>query len=165
VNELLRCAKKTLVENGFRITPQRKTILRILAGHRGQHLTAESIHEYARQQGVKPGLATVYRTLTDLEKLGLVAKLETGSNPARYELASPSSESHYHLVCRGCGKVIEVDGLIPKELQQAIARLQDFEVSDYAIQIFGYCKDCQQKRQYRNQKYPKNHEHTAGDGV
>ncbi|NPV81794.1 MAG: transcriptional repressor [Firmicutes bacterium] len=108
-------AERKLAEKEFRITPQRRTVLKVLSSHQNRHLTAEQIYRIARAQGLKLGLTTVYRTLMDLERLGLVARLEIGKGPARYELTPTHTQPHYHLVCLRCGRISEVTVSIPED--------------------------------------------------
>ncbi|NLG79920.1 MAG: transcriptional repressor [Firmicutes bacterium] len=100
----LRRAERKLAEKGLRITPQRRTVLETLRSHQGRPLTAEEIHWSARTKGSKLSIATVYRALSGLEKLGLVTRLDPGSGPATYELALMHPEPHCHLVCLGGGQ-------------------------------------------------------------
>lgn len=145
-------AERKLAEESFRITPQRRTVLETLRSHQGRHLTAEEIHRSARAKGSKLSIATVYRALSGLEKLGLVARLDVGSGPAIYELALTHPEPHCHLICLGCGKVFEVHGLLPEDFSKVVAETQNFRISSKSIAIFGYCKNCQPKNESSRQK-------------
>src|SRR5262245_809707 len=90
---------------GFRLTPQRLIIYHILHDS-GRHLTPLEVVELAQQ--AMPGLteSTVYRTLTFLDEQGLAMVGHVGSGQIVYELAE---HSHHHLVCRGCGEMLEID--------------------------------------------------------
>ncbi|NPV52735.1 MAG: transcriptional repressor [Firmicutes bacterium] len=131
---------------GFRITPQRRTIMEALNNHQSEHLTAEEIYRIVRRQGAKLGVATVYRNLAKMEKMGLVIKIKAGSSPAKYEINSMHISPHYHLVCLSCGKVLEVDGTLPEDFRKAIARHQNFEIAHHPLVAFGYCEKCRLKQ-------------------
>ncbi|MCR4403636.1 MAG: transcriptional repressor [Firmicutes bacterium] len=140
---------------GFRITPQRRTVLETLKSHPGQHLTAEEIHETANATGSKLSMATVYRALSGLEKLGLVSKLAVGKRPATYELIPKHSQPHCHLICLGCGRVFEVRGVLPEGLVEVVAETQNFQVARGSVEIFGYCESCEQRRCGQRQETPR----------
>ncbi|MEW6106455.1 MAG: transcriptional repressor [Bacillota bacterium] len=147
MSSVLHHAERKLAEESFRITPQRRSVLETLRSHPGRHLTAEEIHRTARARGSKLSIATVYRALSGLEKLGLVARLHVGSGPATYELALTHREPHCHLICLGCGRVFEVRGLLPEDFAKVVAETQNFRVSSKSIGIFGYCENCQSRHE------------------
>ena len=94
--------------NGGRVTSPRRAILEALIGH-GEHPTAEQLTAavQARQPDVHE--STVYRFLDDLERLGVVDHVHLGHGPAVYHF---SDDTHHHLVCQTCGRVVEVGWLI-----------------------------------------------------
>ncbi|MEW6227848.1 MAG: transcriptional repressor [Bacillota bacterium] len=152
MNGVLLHAERKLVKEDFRITPQRRTVLETLSSPQSRHLTAEEIHRSARARGLKLSIATVYRALSGLEKLGLVTKLDTGSGPATYELALKQSQPHCHLICLRCGKVFEARGLLPEDFSKVVAETRNFEVSSRSIGIFGYCETCRPKERLSKRK-------------
>jgi Fe2+ or Zn2+ uptake regulation protein len=89
---------------GGRVTTSRRAILESFLGV-GGHVTAEALT--TRVQIGQPDVheSTVYRFLDELERLGVVDHVHLGHGPAVYHLAS---DAHHHLVCEGCGKVVEV---------------------------------------------------------
>lgn len=136
----------------FRITPQRQIVLETLKSHPGRHLTAEEILRAARDRGSRLSMATVYRALSGLERLGLVSRLATGGGPATYELVPTHSEPHCHLVCLGCGRVFEIRGLLPEDFVEVVAETRNFRVASRSIGIFGYCEHCESKREVSKRK-------------
>ena len=96
--------------NGRKITAQRQCIFRALEGD-VTHPSAEKVYEKVRTQMPNVSLKTVYQTLHDLSELGQITSLDLGTGAARFD---PNIEAaHHHVVCRGCGKVRDVDADFP----------------------------------------------------
>ncbi len=86
--------------------------------------------------------ASVYRILDELERLGLVQRVETGQAMVRYERVCEQEEHHHHLVCDSCGLVMPFSD---PALEQAITSLSErvpLAVSEHEIVIHGACRDC-----------------------
>ena len=129
---------------GTRVTDQRALILEIMQQGQG-HLDADEIYRRARLKKPRISLSTVYRTLQRLKELGLVEKLHLDETHHRYEV-KPSSE-HHHLVCLGCGKVIEFQYPLSRYVKRNVAEAKDFEVVDTEIRMAGYCLQCRQQKE------------------
>lgn len=125
---------------GERVTPQRKLIASILQ-KQGCHLSAEEIYLLAHGQQPCLSLATVYRTLRRLRESGLVRELRLGGNRRRYEIMR--DEAHQHMVCVGCGKVIEFTCRHSEEIHGNLADLYGFKITTARVKLSGYCADCQ----------------------
>ncbi|MBR0060415.1 MAG: transcriptional repressor [Selenomonadaceae bacterium] len=134
-----------LYERGYKMTPQRKEILQIFVDH-PEHLSAEDVYGLLREKESEIGLATVYRALDLLSKLGILVQIDFGDGCARYELntADPNVHHHHHLICVKCKKVIEFDEDLLDELEEVISRKSGFQILNHEVKFFGYCKDCQQ---------------------
>ena len=129
----------------YKLTRQREFIFHILNSYTSHHLSAEDIYKIVHEQYPEIGLATVYRTLELFSTLAVVQKLDLGDGCQRYELYPLH---HHHLICNVCGKVIEVRGSLADTLDTAMDAMTDFSVLDYRLYIYGYCKDCQAKRDH-----------------
>lgn len=136
--------EETLDNNDYRLTKQRRAIIKILEENQERHLSAEQIYKQARNRQIKMGIATIYRTLKLLEDLKLVKKLEAGDK-ALYEL-NLSKFNHIHFICLGCGKIIETKRIDLEDCKEFLQENQDFKILDCSIRLFGYCSDCQEKR-------------------
>src|SRR5687768_4800607 len=90
---------------GHKLTPQRLAIIETLAASR-IHPTAYEIYDQVRERYPMMGLATVYKTLDLLKELGEVVETGFGAGGTRYE---PNLHPHVNLVCRVCGRVMDVD--------------------------------------------------------
>lgn len=138
--------KEQLKSKGYKLTPQRRSIVDIIIEKEGEHLTAEEIYDYVKERCPEIGLATVYRTVQMLEELGIVGRLDLNDGCSRYELLhSDEQHRHHHLVCNSCNKVIEVQDDLLDELEQEVEKNYKFKILDHCVKFFGLCKECQEK--------------------
>ena len=138
--KLLESNRRALNVTGLRATSQRALILEVI---RRGHLDADEIYRQARAKQPRLSLSTVYRTLRMFKRLGLVEELHFDETHHHYEV-KPSSE-HHHLVCLGCGKVVEFECPLSPKMKKDIAREKGFEVTGVEIRMTGYCSKCRQK--------------------
>jgi len=124
---------------GKRITPQRRVVLAILADA-STHLAAQDIYARGKCQDACLSLATVYRTLSILRDTGLVHELHLDGEHHHYELAA--KQEHSHLVCLGCGQVIEVDSAAFCQAAAAVGQAHGFVVATAQVELAGYCEAC-----------------------
>ena len=135
-----------LSERGYKMTPQRKEILKIFVEHSDKHhMSAEDVYKILRESDSEIGLATVYRALDLLSELGILVQVEFGDGCARYELntADPNTHHHHHLICVKCKRVIEFEEDLLDDLETTIAEESGFRILNHEVKFFGYCKDCQ----------------------
>jgi len=134
---------KDLDVTGMRVTKQRALILEIIRRGRG-HLDADEVYRRAREKQPRLSLSTVYRTLQLLKKLGLVEEVHFDEAHHHYEV-KPSSK-HHHLVCLGCGKVIEFRYPLARYVKRKVPEAQDFEITGAEVRLTGYCSRCRRAR-------------------
>lgn len=134
--------KKLLRQAGKRVTGQRVIILEAISKASG-HLDADEIYHLARQKMPRLSLSTVYRTLAMLKEAGIVEELHLGEERHHYELKG--EKGHYHLICQGCGKVIEFECPFSQELRRSLSEEYDFEITGSHLDLVGYCADCREK--------------------
>ncbi len=142
--ELLNNFKKLLKKNNLKFTIQREVILETLYNS-DEHLTPEDLHHLLQNKypELKTGIATVYRTLSLLEDSHVVTSLSFGAQGKKYELGVKIH--HDHLICTECGKITEfLDDEIEKR-QHVITKKLGFKMTDHSMQIYGVCKECQEK--------------------
>ena len=139
----LESNRGVLNESGLRTTSQRALILEVIRHGRG-HLDADEIYRQARKKHPRLSLSTVYRTLQLFKKLGLVEELHFNEAHHHYEV-KPSSE-HQHLVCLGCGKVVEFECPLSPKIKEDLAREKGFEITGVEVRMTGYCSQCRQDR-------------------
>ena len=114
--------EQLLRSRGYRLTNQRRTIVRELEGSR--HLSAEEIYDRVKGGYPELGLSTVYRTLDLLHELEIVRKEDFGEGYSRYELVT--ERMHHHARCRECGKVIEFNEELMEYLALQVERETGF---------------------------------------
>ena len=136
--ERARRLLRELEHHGYRPTPQREAVCWALARH-GGHPTVAEIFEAVKSHGI--GQATVYNTITALEKLGVIQALPlTTDEHTRYDL---DTTPHVNIVCSGCGVIIDchapqLDLLLAQIATQAGAAFESANVV-----VYGRCGNCQ----------------------
>ena len=139
------CLKKRLKECGYRFTGQRNAVLDVLTEYSGKHLSIEDIHGFVKEKNPEIGIATVYRTLMLLDKLGLVYKLDLEDGINRYELVKENEDHrHHHLICSKCGSVSEVEDDLLESLEKQILLKNKFLVKDHKVKFYGLCENCRE---------------------
>lgn len=135
-------ARQILRAEGKRVTSQRALLLRIMQGS-GSHLDADEIYRQARERDPRISLSTVYRTLNLLKELDLVEELHFDEEHHHYEMAA--GKAHYHLVCIGCGRIVEFQSPLVNELWTELEREHGFALERLHIDALGYCQECQRR--------------------
>jgi Fur family ferric uptake transcriptional regulator len=102
--------------------------------------SAQDIHDLLRKADENVGLSTVYRTLQALAEGGEVDVLRTEDGEALYRRCS--ERHHHHLVCRSCGRTVEVEGPTVERWSDAIAAEHGFRDVSHTLEIFGTCPAC-----------------------
>ena len=140
---ILEIDRKTLNVLGIRVTNQRALVLEIIRQGQG-HLDADEIYRRARDKQPRLSLSTVYRALQIFKKLGLIEEVHFDETHHHYEV-KPSSK-HHHLLCLGCGRVIEFQSSLSHYMKRNVAEAKDFEITDTEVRITGYCSECCQRK-------------------
>ncbi len=133
---------QSLSSAGQRMTPQRRLLWEIII-EAGGHLDADELHRRAREHEPRISLSTVYRNLQLFKKLGLVEERHFAENHHHYE--AKGHLEHYHLVCLGCGRVIEFESPLVERIADRIRAENRFEVTGAEIHLEGYCSRCRSK--------------------
>jgi Fur family ferric uptake transcriptional regulator len=123
-----------------RATRQRAAVAEALARSE-RFQSAQELHDDLRRGGASVGLTTVYRHLQALAEVGSVDVLRSGDGEARYR-ACPTVEHHHHLVCRHCGRAVEVAGPAVERWADAVAAEHGFTDVAHTLEVFGVCADC-----------------------
>ncbi len=141
-DEIIDELKKIVKQKGLKYTEQREIVLNILLKAQ-EHLTAEEVYNHVKKEypNSNIGIATVYRALSFLEEVDLIASITFGTDGKKYE--SNAKSHHDHLICTNCGKIIEfIDEEIEKR-QEKIAKKNNFKISSHSMQLYGTCENCQ----------------------
>jgi len=151
VAPLTTSPKQLLRSAGCRVTGQRELLLEVIQAQPG-HLDADELYRLARQRDPKLSLSTVYRTLRLLHDLGLVDELHLDEEHHHYEIKPTAA--HHHLLCLGCGQIVEFSSPLAERLKVAVAREHDFEITAARIDLTGYCARCREARQNGSDEAP-----------
>ncbi len=124
---------------GTRHTRQRRAVVSAL-GHATTFRSAQEIHTLLKDRGDDVGLTTVYRTLQALADASEVDVLRLPDGESVYRRCSDGH--HHHLVCRTCGKTVEIEGPAVERWAGQIAKDHGFRDIAHTLEIFGVCRDC-----------------------
>lgn len=126
-------------EPAVRSTRQRAAVAALLDDLE-EFRSAQEVHELLRRQGERIGLTTVYRSLQILATSGQVDVLRTPDGEASYRRCSTGH--HHHLVCRKCGRTVEIDLPSIERTAEKVARENGFTDVAHTLEIFGTCREC-----------------------
>ena len=125
-------------------TPQRSTrqrrAVQDLLDTIDEFSSAQEIHARLRKAGSNVGLTTVYRALQAMATAGQVDVLRPDDGEARYRRCTP--EHHHHLVCRLCGRTLEVDSPALEQWADDMGAHHGFTEISHTLEIFGVCGEC-----------------------
>ena len=122
-----------------RNTRQRAAVSAVLADAEGVH-SAQDLHAMLRARGERVGLTTVYRTLQGLADAGEIDVMRPPGGEHLYRRCSRGH--HHHLVCRDCGRAVEVEGPAVEDWAELVAARHGFADVSHTLEIFGSCPDC-----------------------
>jgi Fur family ferric uptake transcriptional regulator len=139
--------KEILLEHlqraGLRRTSQRDLILETFL-RTEEHLTSEDLYRLVQREDPTVGHTTVYRTLKLLTEAGLAREVRFGDNKTYYE-HHYNHQHHDHMICTGCGKVIEFFSAEIEALQDQMADNFGFRPTHHSLRLWGVCSECQVK--------------------
>ncbi len=127
---------------GVRTTRQRTAVSEVLSRVDGFR-SAQELHDLLRRDGTSVGLTTVYRHLQALADAGQIDVLRTGDGEAAYRRC-PTESHHHHLVCRTCGRSVEIKGPEVEAWAVAVAEEHGFTDVSHTVEVFGSCAGCAQ---------------------
>lgn len=139
IEELLRTKK-------IKVTPQRMAVYAVLQ-QAGDHPNVEMIYKKLKPNYPAISLATVYKTVDILKKVGLIQELNIGEGGLRYD---SNPDPHAHVYCKNCGKVSDLHSIFLEQLQnqlpiQKIMEKTGFQVFSVQLYFYGLCRQCQHK--------------------
>ncbi len=134
-----------LKESNYRITGQLSAILDVMMETRGNHLSAEEVLAKARKTIPSLGIATVYRSLEKLANIEILYKTKFDEGGYRYELSDTGIHQHHHIICLGCGRIIEMEDIFLNSLEQQLED-QGYQVINHELKIYAYCPSCRLKK-------------------
>ena len=137
-----------LRQRGIQITAQRLAVLRAVS--RQPHITAEAVAQMARSEIGAISLQSVYDALAVLVAEGLIRRIQPAGSPARFE--DRVGDNHHHLICRVCGRVVDIDCAIGSA--PCLEALDDkgYEIDEAEVAYWGRCPDCLAELRARSRK-------------
>lgn len=126
----------------LRNSKQREAILSVL-GKKNYHPTVDEIYAIVKKEFPTTSLATIYRNMEQLCRMGKIWKIESAPGPARYD---GNREKHFHITCSRCGLVADVwlEGKLENYVDLGKA-INGFTLSGYNISFEGICRKCREK--------------------
>ena len=103
--------------------------------------SAQDVHARLRAAGTRIGLTTVYRALQSMADTGEVDVLRQPDGESVYRRCS-TPRHHHHLVCRKCGRTVEVDGPAVERWADKVAAEHGFSDVEHTVEVFGTCAGC-----------------------
>ena len=136
--------KLKLAEHNYKFTRQREIIVETILENENWHFNAEDLFAAVKEKDSEIGMATVYRTLELLEKLDLIHILDFNEESRVYELYIEDYH-HHHLICKGCGKLVEFSDKGIDYFEKELEEKYDFSIVEHKLRFYGYCRECRDK--------------------
>lgn len=130
-----------LRQRGVQVTAQRLAVLRAVSGH--PHVTADGAAEIARAEIGAISRQSVYDALGVLVEAGLVRRIQPVGSPALFE--DRVGDNHHHLICRVCGRVVDVDCAVGAAPCLTASDGRGYEIDEAEVAFWGRCPECQQQ--------------------
>jgi Fur family ferric uptake transcriptional regulator len=139
--------QQALHKNGLRLTRARAAVLQVLAAS-SEHLKVAEVHRRVREIDGRVGLASVYRTMDLLARLNLVKHVHMDHRHRHY--ARLSDDHGHHVICNGCGLVVEFSDCRLEGLTRTLARRTKFRIEGHCVEFFGQCRKCRSASRRRS---------------
>jgi Fe2+ or Zn2+ uptake regulation protein len=127
-----------LRQHGLQVTAQRLAVLRAVTDR--PHSTADDIYTVVRAGIGAISRQAVYDALGALGDKGLLRRIQPAGSPARYE--DRVGDNHHHLICRACGRMVDVDCAIGDTPCLTPADDSGYEVDEAEVVYWGRCPEC-----------------------
>ena len=127
-----------LRRHGVQVTAQRLAVLRAVSTR--PHSTAAGIGAVVRSEIGAVSLQAVYDALATLTDKGIIRRIQPASSPARYE--DRVDDNHHHLICRACGRMVDVDCAVGETPCLTAAEDRGYEIDEAEVIYWGRCPDC-----------------------
>jgi Fur family ferric uptake transcriptional regulator len=128
-----------LRQHGIQVTAQRLAVLRAVSGR--PHSTADGVADAVRGEIGAISIQSVYDALAVLVGEGLVRRIQPSGSPARFE--ARVGDNHHHLICRHCGRVVDVDCAVGAAPCLTAMEDRGYEIDEAEVVYWGRCPDCQ----------------------
>jgi Fe2+ or Zn2+ uptake regulation protein len=125
-------------ERGIQVTAQRLAVLRAVSGQ--PHITADAVAEVVRTEIGAISQQAVYDALSLLVSKGLIRRIQPSGSAARFE--DRVGDNHHHLICRSCGRVVDVDCAVGAAPCLTAINDRGYEIDEAEVAYWGRCPDC-----------------------
>lgn len=120
------------------LTKQREVVLRVIR-ESDMHLTASEVFDSARDRLPSISFATVYNSLRYLKDAGHIAEIQFGNGASRFDRVT---HRHDHALCTKCGKLVDIEMDLPRELVRKAERESKFKTESIELTLRGLCPGC-----------------------
>lgn len=127
-----------LRQRGIQVTAQRLAVLRAVSAQ--PHISADAVADVVRAEIGAISLQSVYDALGMLVAEGLVRRIQPAGSPARFE--DRVGDNHHHLICRICGRVVDVDCAVGSAPCLSAVDDMGYEIDEAEVAYWGRCPDC-----------------------
>jgi len=127
-----------LRQHGIQVTAQRLAVLRAVSGQ--PHITADGVAEVVRAEIGAISRQSVYDALGVLVGEGIIRRIQPAGSPARFE--DRVGDNHHHLICRICGRLVDVDCAVGSAPCLAAGDDSGYEIDEAEVAYWGRCPDC-----------------------
>jgi Fur family ferric uptake transcriptional regulator len=138
MGRLLGMSFELLRQRGLRVTPQRLAVLHAVSEH--PHATADVVAASVRGRIGAVSTQAVYDALAALTDAGLLRRIQPAGSPARFE--GRVGDNHHHLICRGCGAMVDVDCAVGASPCLTPEEAAGYEVDEAEVIYWGRCPAC-----------------------
>ena len=130
---------KMLREHGLQVTAQRMAVLRAVSSQ--PHCTADDVAELVRVQIGAISRQAVYDALSILSEKSIIRRIQPAGSSALYE--DRVGDNHHHVICRGCGKTVDVDCAVGETPCLTAADDSGYQIEEAEVIYWGICPRCQ----------------------
>ena len=131
-----------LKAKGYRMTPQRLELVRIIAASNG-HPSAAQIYETIKHQFPTMSQATVYNTLSLLKDMNQILEIDLHGD-SHYD--GNRTEPHPHIICTECHQIVDGDFDLDIEIIKRLEETSGFQITRSQLAFYGLCPNCRSKR-------------------
>ncbi len=139
LDSVLSKLRKVVSAKKLKTSKQREYILSLIYNSK-VHLSPEEIAMMMKKDNKDSSLSSVYRILQFLETYGFVTSIDADKSGKRYEIAA--KEHHYHIICLGCGKIMEFIDKDIKDKQSKITKSLKCQLVSDNLRLFVICNEC-----------------------
>ena len=132
------------------MTAQRLAVLRAVSA--GPHITADAVADVVRGEIGAISLQSVYDALNVLVTEKIIRRIQPAGSPARFE--TRVGDNHHHLICRNCGRVVDVDCAVGDAPCLTAQDDQGYEIDEAEVAYWGRCPDCVRQSKRRASSDP-----------